>query len=124
MRRPESKRCNRQGFTLTEIMIVVTIIGIVLAIVVPSFIKAREEAHRQSCREAQTKLSGAIQQWAMANGAQSDAVPADYTALIGAEAYIMRTPVCPIGDVPIELHAASAVSVCPNSIDSHEIEVN
>jgi type IV pilus assembly protein PilA len=39
-----SWHCQRQGFTLVEIMIVVAIIGLLAAIAIPSFVKARKRA--------------------------------------------------------------------------------
>ena len=43
-------RRRERGFTLVEIMIVVLIIGILLAIAVPSFMNARERSRANACR--------------------------------------------------------------------------
>ena len=54
-----------QGFTLVEIMIVVAIIGIVIAIAVPGFIKARSQSRIKSCQENLTKIDGSKEQYAL-----------------------------------------------------------
>ncbi|MCW3061592.1 MAG: prepilin-type N-terminal cleavage/methylation domain-containing protein, partial [Capsulimonas sp.] len=42
-------RNKKSGFTLVEIMIVVLIIGILLAVAIPSFVQARESSRAKSC---------------------------------------------------------------------------
>src|SRR5207244_6719969 len=66
----------RKGFTLVEIMIVVLIIGILLAIAVPNFIKARETSRTKSCIANLKQIDAATEQWAMDNKASQGATVA------------------------------------------------
>ncbi len=89
-------RRRRGGFTLIEIMIVVLIIGILLAIAVPNFMKARESSRTKSCVANLKQIESAKEQWAMDTRAASGAAVTDAN-LFGAALYIKVKPLCPSG---------------------------
>ncbi len=87
-----------KAFTLVEIMIVVAIIGILIAIAVPGFIRAREVSRRNSCQENLVKIDAAKQQWALETNQPGTANPT-WDDLLGSSqetAYLRFMPVCPL----------------------------
>ena len=88
-----------KGFTLVEIMIVVLIIGILMAIAVPNFIKARETSRRNSCIANLKQIDSAKEQWAMDNR-KTTGDACQMSDLTGANGYMKGAatgPVCPSG---------------------------
>jgi prepilin-type N-terminal cleavage/methylation domain-containing protein len=84
----------RRAFTLVEIMIVVLIIGILLAIAIPNFIRARETSRAKSCQANLQQIDSAKEQWAMDNKKTTTDTPGS-TDL--ATTYIKTYPSCPSG---------------------------
>ena len=65
----------KTGFTLVEIMIVVAIIGLLAAIAIPNFVRARNTAQTNACINNLRQIDGAKQQWALENKKTDTAVP-------------------------------------------------
>jgi prepilin-type N-terminal cleavage/methylation domain-containing protein len=104
----------KAGFTLVEIMIVVAIIGLLAAIAIPNFVKARTTAQRNACINNLRQIDGAKEQWALETKKKTgDAcTSADILDYIKGKTF----PTCPsTGDYTV--NAIDTPPTCPNSGD-------
>jgi prepilin-type N-terminal cleavage/methylation domain-containing protein len=80
-------RNDRSAFTLVEIMIVVAIVGLLAALAVPGFVKARKQSQGRRILNDCRQQDAAIDQWALETG-QTDGATVNTT---GAATYLKTT---------------------------------
>src|SRR6266404_4163500 len=89
-------KSHKAAFTLVEIMIVVAIIGLLAAIAIPNFVKARTASQRAACIANLKQIDGAKATWALENKKTGGDLPTA-ADLYGAAKYIRDEPSCPGG---------------------------
>ena len=104
------------GFTLVEIMIVVAIIGLLAAIAIPNFVKARNTSQANACINNMRQIDSALQQWALETGKKDSDAPDSAQAAAYIKGSVL--PVCPAGQAVYTYAATMAVTpvvLCPNA---------
>ena len=91
------KTTRKAGFTLVEIMIVVAIIGLLAAIAIPNFLRARSTSQQNACINNLRQIDGATQQWALETGQ----IPTANVTAANIQPYLGRgtggeLPYCPL----------------------------
>jgi len=94
--KPKLKTGRPAGFTLVEIMIVVAILGLLTAIAIPNFARARTQTQRNICISHLREIDSIKQQWALEKGKTQASDPPTEADL---KPYFWRQvwPQCPAG---------------------------
>ena len=117
-------RNNKAAFTLVEIMIVVAIIGLLAALAVPGFVKARKQSQGRRIINDARQMDAAVDQWALETG-QTDTATVNTTS---AASYLKTTwksndllgnayTVNAVGATQIQINATTKTALAGVGID-------
>ncbi len=113
------------GFTLTEIMTVVLVLGILLALAIPNFVKYRANAQANACRVNMRSIMAAVEEARLERAsfiktAVDDDGVVDIDDLVGGS-FLRETLKCPVDDseYTISFSGGNCTVVCGSGKEDH-----
>ena len=117
----KNKTCDKAGFTLIEIMIVVAIIALLGSMATVSYGKARERAYAATCIGNLQKIDGAIHAWSLETR-KDEGQPVTYNDI---RPYLRGSLVCPAGGSSFEdsytISTVEAPPLCQRKPAMHKL---
>ena len=115
----KNRTSRKSGFTLVEIMIVVAIIGLLAAIAIPNFVRARTQSQKNACINNLRQIDGSVQQWALENKAAASAT----VTFADISVYLKNSVICPSGGTAFSdsytLNGVTAKPTCKKDSTNH-----
>ena len=118
---------SKSGFTLLEIMIVVSLIVLLAVIAIPNFVRARSMSQANVCIGNLRKIQDATSQWALETKKASGA-PVQFSDI---RDYLRGSTICPAGGTSFgdsyTITDAATLPVCqriPNGPQAHALPLD